>query len=304
MLARLAEKRVLMVTGKGGVGRSTVAAALAVAAARRGKRTLLLEIGTPKDGHSSLARLFGRDRFHPHPERLAGSLQAGLVWSRDGHRAFLKTVLPVPPLVAAAMRSSALDRLLDAAPSFNEMGVFYRALSLAHEKTSRGDFVHELLVVDMPATGHTLAITELPDILLSLLPTGPFADAMHDGQALLYDPRQTNAVVVTLPETLPVTESLELMDGLRRTRVPIGCVIVNRTPAETFDDDEHIALASFLADHEVLGANRYRALRKAEHETERVARGGAPVLPLPELQLHGRPLVDGLAATLEDARPM
>lgn len=297
----LAQKRVLLVTGKGGVGRSSVAAALAILAARKGRRTLLLEIGTPKDGHSTLARVFGRDRFRPEPEDVGQNLRVGMLWSRDGHRAFLKTVLPVAPLVSAAMRSSALDRLLDAAPSFNEMGVFYRLLALTRERRSAGGFEHDLLVVDMPATGHTLALTELPDILLSLLPTGPIADAMHEGQALLYDERIAGAVVVTLPETLPVTESLELVDGLRRTRVPVQCVVVNRNPGETFEDDEHIALASFLADHEVLGANRYRALRKAEHEISRIGKAGAKVLLLPELGVHGRPLADALSVELEKA---
>lgn len=291
-------KRVLLVTGKGGVGRSTIAAALALLGSRLGRRTTLLEIGTPDGGPSNLARLFGRSRFSSHLQTLAPDLRGGLLWSRDGHRDFLRSVLPVPPLVAAAMRSTALNRLLDAAPSFNEMGVFYRLLSLARETHPGGGPEHDLLVVDMPATGHTLALTELPEILLGLLPTGPIADAMREGQEMLYDAEQAGAVIVTLPETLPVTESLELMEGLRRTKVPLQAVVVNRFVHDTFDDDERIALASFLAEHEVLGANRYRALRKAEHEVSRLERAGCPIHFAPELPLHGQPLVAALADAL------
>ncbi len=77
----------------------------------------------------------------------------------------------------------------------------------------------------MPATGHTLALTSLPEILLDALPDGPIPRYMREGQAYLNDPEKGLAWIVTLPELLPVTEALELIDGLRATRVtPAGVI--------------------------------------------------------------------------------
>src|SRR5258706_83390 len=83
---------------------------------------------------------------------------------------------------------------------------------------ARGRPHHETILFDMPATGHALAMTELPDLLLRLIPRGPIAAALREGQTVMYDPERTTALVVTLAEALPVTESLELIAGLRRTR--------------------------------------------------------------------------------------
>jgi len=305
-LLDILSKRVVLVTGKGGVGRTTLAAAIALAAASAGKRVVLAEIGAPPSEHtrstgarawSPLARIFGRETLPVTPEVVHPGVRGVLLWSRTGHEAFLRTVVPVGPLIKVAMGSRALSRLLDAAPSFNEMGVYYHLLELLRAKDN------DLIVVDMPATGHTLALAGLPDILLRLMPSGPIADALREGQRWLHDADRAGAWIVTLPETLPVTEAIELGEGLRQVKVAVGGVLLNKWVEDEFHPDERAALEPLLASRDFYGALRFAATARARDEAERLAHGAeARVTRVPELEAHGLPLVQELAAALARGR--
>lgn len=295
----LLDRRVILVVGKGGVGRTTLTAAMARTAARAGKRVLVTEIGEPDGDYSPLARLYGRESLPAEVCDLEPGVRGCLLWSRTGHALFLQRVLPVQALVRAGMRSGSLNRLLDAAPSFNEMGVFYCLLNLILQQRKDGSPEHEMILMDMPATGHSLALTGLPEILLSLMPTGPIADLMREGQSYLNDPARTAACAVTLPETLPVTECLELIDGLRETRVPVGTILVNKVIGDPFDDDERAALEPALQGQPVFGADRFATMAQIERSIERLDRcAGVPLLTIPEFTGLGDELVSQVAGAL------
>lgn len=292
------DRRILLITGKGGVGRTTVTIALARAAARRGKRVLLTEVGDVDGEPSPLGRIIGRPTLGAEPIPLAPGLDACHLSARAGHEGFLRSVLPGAPLIKAALRSRAVERFLIAAPSFHEMGIFYHLLSLLRATRPDGRRRHELIVVDMPATGHTLALTGLPDILLRLIPGGPIVDALHEGRAILNDPRQGAAWVVTLPEQLPVTEAIELLAGLDETSMPTGGVLLNRMPQDPFTPAERAALDPWIAGRELLGELAFRRIEAAEAALGRL-RGAVdePVLLLPEIP--GDDPIDGLAAAFD-----
>ncbi len=275
-------RRVVLVTGKGGVGRTTVAVALARVAAAAGKRVLLTEVGDPEGGYSALGRHFGVEVLTAEPQPIGDGVLGAHLWARTGHEAFFTSVLPVAALVRAALRSKALSKFLIAAPSFHEMGVFYHLLTLLRAERKDGSPVHELIIIDMPATGHALALTGLPDILLRLIPGGPIATAMREGQSYLNDPRHAAAWVVTLPEQLPVTESLELLEGLRETHVPAGAVVLNRFPDDPFTPDERAALDAVLHTTPMHGEMAFRRIFTADEQTERLEQIAVPLLHLPE----------------------
>ena len=90
----------------------------------------------------------------------------------------------------------------------------------------------------MPATGHTLALTELPGILLKLIKHGPIPKALREGQSYINNPSKTSTIIVTLPEKLPISEAIELMEGLKETNVPLGGMILNRYPEDPFSSQE------------------------------------------------------------------
>ena len=294
-------KRVALVTGKGGVGRTTLSAAMAVAAARTGKRVLLTEIGDPEGDYTPLARLFGRDTLPADPENLAPGIDGCVLWPRRGHEAFFHTVIPVKAAVRAAMNSGALRKLLDTAPSFREMGIFYHCYTLLEMERSPGQPRYDVLIVDMPASGHTLGLTGLPERLLALMPTGPIAEAMHRGRPYFTDPALCSAWIVTLPEVLPITESLELIEGLEGHDTPVGGILVNRVLEDPFTAEERAALEPVLTDdhygHErfvgVVAATKALADLRARTEVHTV--------DVPELPNTGFDLIESLAAALVEA---
>lgn len=301
----LFDRRVALVTGKGGVGRTTLSAGMAIAAAAQGKRVLLTEIGEPDGDYTPLARMFGRDTLPADPVRLptpdgidiAGRLEGCVLWPRNGHEAFFRTVIPVGAVVKAAMNSGALRKLLDTAPSFREMGIFYHIYTLLEQKLPDGTPRYEYVIVDMPASGHTLGLTGLPERLLALMPTGPIAEAMHRGRPYFTDPALCAAWIVTLPEVLPITESVELLEGLHATDTPIGGLLVNRVLEDPFTPAERAALDPVLHEGH-LGYERFvgvvsstralddlRARRDTLDAGRPVALAEIPELPLQEGEL-------------------
>lgn len=301
-LAALFDKRVLLIAGKGGVGRTTVAAALAHAAARTGRRVLLCDIGDPKDGQCPLAQAVGKSELTADPLDVAPGVQACHLWARQGHELFFQAALPVRSLVKVAVGSRFLRVFLEAAPSFEEMGVFYHLLTLLREREPGGRPRHELIIIDMPATGHALALTGLPRILLRLIPGGPIVRLLEEGRAYLNDSRKSAACVVTLPETLPVSEALELLAGMKQTDMFVGGVVLNRQPENPFSADERAVVEELLGNHALYGSLSYRRMVTARAAYERlVAATDVPILTLPERAGETQALVQQLARDIEAA---
>lgn len=297
-MVELFDRRVALVTGKGGVGRTTVVASLARAAALSGKRVLVTEIAEPDGDYSPLARIYGRETLPAEPVQLERNLHGCVLWPRSGHEAFFHTVIPVGAVVRAAMGSSALRKLLDTAPSFREMGIFYHIYTLLEQEISKGKPRFDIVFVDMPASGHTLGLTGLPERLLALMPTGPIAEAMHRGRPYFTDPKLCGAWIVTLPEILPVTESLELIEGLESHDTPVAGILVNRVLEDPFTPEERAALEPVLT-VEHFGHERFVGVVQAKRALELLAdKTKLPKIRLPELAADGSALIDGLASAL------
>ncbi len=292
----------MLITGKGGVGRSVVTAALAKIAAKRGRRVLVTEIGDESDDYSPLARHFARARLPKQPEPMEPNIEGAVLLARTGQEMFLKSVLRSGTIARAALSSDALRRLLSAGPSFREMGVFFQLLTYLREKRGAGS-AYETILVDMPATGHALSLTGLPELLLRLVPKGPIADSLREGQGYLNDPKLAAAWVVTLPETLPVSECLELIEGLTKTKMPVGGVLVNRVPADPFTEAERAALLPLIEQNAWLGAEQFQKPLLSRREIARLrANTALPIFTTPELPHEG--LVDELVRVLDVAKPM
>ncbi len=293
----LLTRRAILVTGKGGVGKTTLAAAIARAASFGGRRVLVAELAPDETAPSALARVFGRERSAEEPVELARNIRGVLLTPSVGHHRFLQDTLPVRFLANAAMRSSAIRRFLGAAPAFAEMGVLYRMLDLLRRRRKDGAPDFETCVVDLPATGHALALTQLPEVLLKFIPGGPIGRAVREGLSLLTDPAHTAALVVTLPESLPISESLELCAGLSKNRVPLVGVVVNRVPQDPFSVAERSELDTFNAVQGPLAGTRsISGMDRARAALGRLANATAlPVYRIPEVAARGLELVEALA---------
>ena len=264
------ERRVHLIMGKGGVGRTTVAVSMAQAAALRGKRVLLTEVGDPEATKSAIGAFFGREELRVEPEHVAPGIDACRLWAEKGQESFARTVLPTGPRVKTALRSRAMRRLMSAAPAFHELGIFYHLLSLLELCGKDGQEQYSAVIVDMPATGHALALAELPKITLQVISRGPLPNAMRRGQAYINNPAVTAAWVVTLPEQLPVTESLELLEGLKRTGVPAAGVILNRHLDNYFSKAEIEVIEGALQDHPVRGTTSFQRIQTADRSSTRL----------------------------------
>jgi arsenite-transporting ATPase len=182
--------------------------------------------------------------------------------------------------------------------------VMYRMMDLMRRRHPEGGFAFEHCVIDSPATGHALALAQIPDLLTRVIPGGPILRAAKDGLAMLTDPQQCATVVVTLPETLPVTESLELAAGLRKHRLPVAGVLVNRVPADPFSAGERAAVRRMLdKGTDVLGQREMQRITRAKSAIEFLKdRTPDAFLSLPELEVTGAELSHRLS-TLLSARP-
>lgn len=296
----------VLLPGKGGVGRSSMTAAIGMIAQRRGVRVLVTEVGDDPKDYSPLARVFGLERMPAAPEKIATGVDGALLLARTGQELFLRSVLRSQTLARAAISSDAIRRLLSAGPSFKEMGVFFQLLTYLRMERAEGEPLYELILVDMPATGHTLSLTGLPELLLRLLPRGPIAEALREGQGYLNDPNKAAAYVVTIPETLPVSECLELLEGLKKTAMPSGGVLLNRFPLDPFTRNERELLTPLVDTLSLFGAEGFHKPDLARRELARLRAGTKlPIFIVPELPQAGLipKIADALLAAEDISQP-
>ncbi len=265
-LLELVQRRLVIVTGKGGVGKTTLAAAMGRALAQTGKRVLLTEIVPSPETPSSLQAALDLKRAPTEePHVVDPNLSVALLTPASGHLRFLQDALPLRLLADAAMRSHALRKFLSAAPGFSDMGVMYRMLDLMRRAHPSGGPLFETCIVDSPATGHALALAQIPEFLVRVIPGGPIARAAADGVKVLTDRSVTGCVVVTLPETLPITEALEHERGLAKHHLAVSAIVVNRVPGDPFSSEERSAVQGVIGtDGSVFGSREMRRIERAE----------------------------------------
>jgi arsenite-transporting ATPase len=230
-------KRINLISGKGGVGRSTLAAALARSSVKLGKKTLIAEIEDDSGWDSPLARSFGKRHFQVEPELISKNLYGLCLSAHSGQEHFLNSFLKLSSLTNLVLGNQGIKWFLEGAPAFKEMGYFYHLLLQLRKD-------YDTIILDLPATGHLLGLVKLPNLLLKMIPFGPIADRLREGQSYFYNEKETAAWVVTLPQTLPVSEALELTEALKSERVPLGGVILNRAPFNPFTEEEEELLES------------------------------------------------------------
>lgn len=299
-MKRLLPLRAVLVTGKGGVGKTTVAASMARFAAASGKRALVCEMAGEPGASSALADALGLESLSDQPVDVTENLRALVLSPALGHQRFLRDVLPFNFLADAAMRSAAIRRFLAAAPTFPEMGVLYRLLDLVRAKRRDGSAEHEMIIVDLPATGHALALAQIPASLLRVIPTGPIATAVREGLDFLMDREKTGSVVVTLPETLPVSEAIELVRGIEHHGIPLAQVFVNRVPFDPFTEEERDAVRTLLEDSPpTLGERTVERIDRARVSLARLAREvTVPIVALQDVWLDGPRLPEEMASLM------
>ncbi len=226
----LLQRRLLLFTGKGGVGKSTVTAATAVLAAERGARVLLVEV----DGKGLLRALFETGPVGFEPRQVYPGVHGMQMDTEASLREYLKLNLRVPVIGRLGPVAHAFDFVATAAPGVKEILTIGKICWELREAIA-GRARWDLIVVDAATTGHVVGQLDAPRAIQELVRMGPVRTQTDWMVELLSDPELTALNVVTAPEEMPVNETIELVARVRaELTVPLGAVIVNRVLPELF----------------------------------------------------------------------
>jgi anion-transporting ArsA/GET3 family ATPase len=276
---------VVIVAGKGGVGKTTVTATLALVASRAGLRVLIVEV----EGKSGLPAMFGAPALEYEECTLADNVAA---------RFLTPDAALIDYLVSHGMKriskrlaqSGALDVVATAVPGMKDILVLGKVKSLAAQRA------FDLILVDSPAAGHAITFLLSARGLLDAVRVGPIRKQAQDVVQLLSDPALCQVLLVTLPEETPVSELIDTAFAVEdRAGVALGPVVVNAC-FEPLPDDVELATAAigrdataldrFVSEREagdLVQAAQFRAERQAIQQEQ--ARRLANRLPLPQLRL-------------------
>lgn len=215
----LAARQLLIVSGKGGVGRTTVAALLGLALARRGRRVLVATVGLD----DRLAWMLGQPALTEQPVQAARGLYIQRVVPHVCIREYGALVLHSERIANAVFDNGPMRRLLRTIPGLDDFAILGKVW---HEAIRAHSF--DALVFDGPATGHLRYCLGIPQAILRTLSVGPLPREARLMQDSLEDPARVQAVLVGLPDRWPLSELGEMATALREElHVGIGAVVVN-----------------------------------------------------------------------------
>ncbi|MCA9655121.1 MAG: hypothetical protein H6712_32785 [Myxococcales bacterium] len=223
----LLDHRFLLFTGKGGVGKSTLTAALAIEAAARGLRPLVVELGH----RATMRSIFGVEAVGITPRAVGHGVHAMSVEFEQSVVEYMAQHIPSRRTARAIVSNPVLDRLFKAMPAVGEIATINILRHREAERDDRGRPRWAPILVDLDATGHALMFLELREVVRHLMGAGPMRRLVDEVADTFADPRRTRLNLVTLPEELPVSETLELHQRIRAARsVAFGRIFVNRVP--------------------------------------------------------------------------
>ncbi|HUC05726.1 MAG TPA: ArsA-related P-loop ATPase, partial [Acidimicrobiales bacterium] len=221
--------KLVFVTGKGGVGKTTVSAALAQLAAQHGQKVLACEV----DAKGDLSALFEAPPTGFSPKEVTPGVWSMSMDTEASLREYLRLQLRIPVVGRIGPLAKAFDFVATAAPGVREILTVGK---LCYEVRERH---YDLVVVDAPASGHVIGQLAAPQAINDLVKVGLIRSQTDWMLDILSDEQTTGLVTVTTPEEMPVTETLELVERVRtETTVRMSAVVVNRVLPELFGQRE------------------------------------------------------------------
>lgn len=241
MLGEQFEKRLVFFAGKGGVGRTTLSAAIGLAHARRRRRTLIVELGATEQ----IPSLFQRKRssgYEPtkiHPELPLFSCH---ITPKSALQEYGVMKLKVKPLYKMVFENNPMQRMLEWVPGMDQLLMIGKIWYLEQERLKNNKPAYDRIIVDAPATGHGISLLQLPSVILQQVKSGPFARDTRPIRQMLEDRTRTAVHLVSLPEELPTRESLELAARVKNDlNIKIENCFVNRVWPKPFSNrEEHV----------------------------------------------------------------
>lgn len=295
-------RRFQVVSGKGGVGRSTVAAALALRSAEAGARTLLLDV----DGAGGSAAFFGGPPVFDHPKLIRQRLWLCSMTPQGAMSEYALMILKVRALYSLVFERRMVQQLLGSIPSLAEFTMIGKAWFHATERLPDGTPRFERVILDAPATGHAVTFLSVARVVAEVVPAGVMQEAARRMAELVESDQDACLHVVALPEELPVTEGLELAQASRaRIGMTLGLGVMNRLLPPLCDGPQDALRDALERDRELFPYARVLAARMRREAEQRAQLGrftaglGRPWVALPYAPLPGAELVARAAEQLD-----
>lgn len=304
MASDLLDRRFLAVIGKGGTGKTTVSAALALLAASRGKRVLVC-MSQARERMSSMleTQFITSEVAQILPNIDAVNLDPEACLDEYG-----MMILKVKALYKAVMDNRAVKGFLRAVPGMDAWAMLGKTLYHVKQQED-GRRVYDLVILDAPATGHGLQMLRVPQVIAGVAPIGLLRREAEEGLAIMRDPRQSGMVVVTLAEEMPTAETEELIPKLTGDlQLPLAKLVINQVLTPLFKSGVEPARAAATvlgqapALEEVARVGLSRAKREALQRgmIERLAKlpGSKVMLPALAVEQVRRADIESLARGL------
>jgi anion-transporting ArsA/GET3 family ATPase len=240
------DKRLLFVTGKGGVGKSTVAAALGITAARSGRRTMVCEVAQQE----RISYAFRRQGVGYHETEIGPNLFAFSIDPQRALEEYLLLQIRVKPLYDLLFKNRIFTYFAAATPGLRELVTIGKVWELAQlDRRVKKAAKYDLVIVDAPATGHGLGLLRTPKTFGDIARVGPIKRQADTIYAFITDERLTGVCAVAWPEEMPVNETLDLRARLS-TELGIGLdrIFMNGVYPDLFSDEEAVLLARRYAE--------------------------------------------------------
>ncbi len=280
-IADLLSRRVVILTGKGGVGKSTNSAVLALIGAQMGKRVLVIEV----DAKGNVPDFFDSPRVGFKYRKLHKNIYGLSMQLKDSMQEYLAMMLRVPRFSLKPLESF-LEYTSGAIPGLKEVLVTGKVYYEEKARTADGAYRWDLIVVDGAPTGHVVSQLAAARNLQRLMRAGPIQEQAGRVADMLADPARTAVVLVTIPEEMPVNETIDLAERLKQeTDIHPAAMILNQLQPEVVTPEHAAAFKDLVA-----GAGSKPFL--AAHPE------GGPLLQAGEMYLEGRSRADHLGRLL------
>ena len=264
--------RVLFVTGKGGTGKSTVAAAIALACSRR-RPTILADL----DRRLSAAAMLGAAPANGTAAKVTNSLEVVALAARAELDAFIGRIVPIRAISRRMLRSRTFGYVTAALPGLEAFLLLERLRILAGDAALNDHY----LVIDAPASGSAIELLSVAAGVRNISPTGTLNRMADSVAAFLADPKRFGVIITVTPEELALREALETEATMReRLSIPTIAAIMNRVPDSLFDTAELAALSP-LGSHARLAIRRNAAHEAALAGARRLNEAGIATVKLP-----------------------
>ena len=233
------DRDIIFVTGKGGVGKTTAAAALGLWAARMGKKVIIAETA----GAEHAPGLFGKQGKGYAPTELSDGLWSLSITPEAAIEEYIVQQVKVRKIYELVFRNRVMGPFLDAVPGLHDAVQVGKVFDLQRETTTWGRRKWDLVIVDAPATGHGLTLMAAARSMMELTRKGPLFESNKLVDEVVSDPLRTAILLVCLPEAMPVNETLELVRRLGPGERRLAACLLNQVLPRLMEHPEDLTVA-------------------------------------------------------------